>query len=149
MEKYSPFSNFHQANITVDYTVYCSTEQYYHAKKAELFKDDNSYTQIMASTDSVEIMKLGKQVEDFKPAEWAMACDDVMYIGNMAKYTQIPELKAKLLSTGEKALVESSKHDKYWGSGIALNDKNALKKDLWVGENKMGMLLVKIRSEIV
>ena len=71
---------------------------------AELFKDDHTYACMMALTDSMEIIiwdhEASKQVNFFKEFERAMACDDVMQKGNMAKYTQIPELITKLFSNG-------------------------------------------------
>ena len=54
-----------------------------------------------------------------------------------AKFTQNPDLKAKLLATGNRALVEANPTDAYWGYGRT-------KK----GKNRMGILLQQLRDEL-
>ncbi len=56
------------------------------------------------------------------------------------KFDQHQDLKQKLLSTGDAKLVEASPYDSYWG--------NATRKDGSKGLNKLGILLMKVRSEL-
>ena len=52
-----------------------------------------------------------------------------------------------LKATGKKLLVQSSPHDKFWGTGLHMRDKNINQMHLW-GNNKMGELLMEVRSEL-
>ena len=51
------------------------------------------------------------------------------------KFKQYPSLKAMLLGTGSRNLVEHTRHDKYWGDG---GDRT--------GKNRLGNLLMDLRS---
>ena len=55
----SPFSNFHSSVFVKDRTKYICSEQYIQAKKAEIFKDDTTQTQIMNAHSPYEMKRLG------------------------------------------------------------------------------------------
>ena len=59
-----------------------------------------------------------------------------MYEGLRYKFRAHEQLKVKLLETGERQLIEHTVNDKYWGDG---GDGS--------GKNKLGKLLMKLRSE--
>ena len=65
--------------------------------------------------------------------------EDVMYEGLLAKFGQHPNLLKKLKSTGERLIRENSKGwgDEFWGIGASGK-----------GENKLGLLLMKVRDEL-
>ena len=54
-----------------------------------------------------------------------------------AKFTTYPDLQDFLLSTAGAVLVEASQNDKFWGAGRHGD-----------GENKLGQMLMELRSEI-
>lgn len=61
------------------------------------------------------------------------------------KFNQHPQLKKKLLITGNHLLIEDigvrkGERHKFWGA--YRNEKNE-----WIGENKLGKLLMELRSE--
>jgi hypothetical protein len=60
--------------------------------------------------------------------------DHVMFKANMEKYKQNTSLRLKLLSTGQRQLVEYTSKDKYWGH----NGRS--------GKNKLGDMLKYIRE---
>jgi predicted NAD-dependent protein-ADP-ribosyltransferase YbiA (DUF1768 family) len=66
--------------------------------------------------------------------------DLIMYEVCYAKFTQHADLQKILLGTGNEILIEdtTSSGDAYWGWGSSL-----------VGENKLGRILMAIRSEIL
>ncbi len=68
---------------------------------------------------------------------WDNTKDNVMYEVLKAKFTQHDELKTLLLETEEKILIEHTENDAYWGDG---GDGK--------GKNKLGKLLMKLRTEI-
>ena len=63
--------------------------------------------------------------------------DQLMKTCLLAKFRHHPDLKLQLLDTGDNELIEDSKVDAYWGIG---EDGN--------GQNKLGKLLMEIRSEL-
>lgn len=69
--------------------------------------------------------------------DWDIVKYDIMYNIVKAKFTQHPYLLQLLKSTENSKLIEASPYDYYWGEG-----KNK------TGLNKLGEILMKIRSEL-
>jgi ribA/ribD-fused uncharacterized protein len=141
-------SNFYPSTFTVDKLTYNCSEQYFMKKKQELFDSTNLVlaTKIMNETNPKNIKKYGRQVKNFSEETWNLHKRNAMYSGVFAKFLQNPDLKAKLLATGNKTLVEASPYDKIWGIGYTKLD--ALKnKDSW-GQNLLGQVLMEVRSKI-
>ena len=61
-----------------------------------------------------------------------------MYEGLRYKFTQNENLKAKLLETGNRKLIEHTENDKYWADGGGDGK----------GQNRLGILLMKLRDEL-
>ena len=79
--------------------------------------------------------RLGKKVE-LKP-DWNHIRIDVMREVLIAKFTQNPDLREKLIATGNSELVEHNNWgDIFWGVCRG------------VGENNLGKLLMEVRKEI-
>ena len=69
-------------------------------------------------------------------SDWEEIKDSVMYTCLISKF-QDPEMRKKLLGTGDAVLIEGNNHgDRYWGM---VNGE---------GKNKLGRLLMQVRSEI-
>lgn len=78
---------------------------------------------------------LGRRVR-LRP-DWELVKYDVMYEVCKSKFTRNPDLRAKLLATGEAELIEGNTWgDQEWGVCRG------------VGENHLGKTLMKIRSEL-
>lgn len=69
--------------------------------------------------------------------DWEHIKEAVMYKALLAKFTQHYDLRKLLLETQDRKLVEHSPYDSYWGDG---GDGK--------GKNRLGVLLVKLRSEL-
>ena len=70
-------------------------------------------------------------------SDWEQIKNKIMYEVCYAKFTQNPELKEKLLLTGDEELIEGNTwHDTYWG---VCNRR---------GKNKLGKILMRIREEL-
>lgn len=72
-----------------------------------------------------------------------------MVQGNIAKFSQYPELKAYLLGTGDRILVEASPVDKIWSVGLAKDDDKIHNPNNWQGLNLLGFALMQVRDELL
>ena len=64
----------------------------------------------------------------------------------LAKFTQNDHLRLKLEATGDCGLVETTR-DPFWGAGVTMSSPS-LRNNTWNGKNKLGKLLVEIRSHL-
>ncbi len=142
------FSNFHPSEITIDGVKYFCVEQYFMAMKAVYFGDFETHKLIMKSTDPKTSKKLGRKVKNFDSDEWMKVCQDFMYKGCFAKFTQNKDLKDKLLNTGTKILVEASPFDSIWGIKLDASDPRSQNEETWQGTNWLGKILTKIKNEL-
>jgi diaminohydroxyphosphoribosylaminopyrimidine deaminase/5-amino-6-(5-phosphoribosylamino)uracil reductase len=71
-------------------------------------------------------------------ADWAMARMSAMERALRAKFSTYPVPRDLLLSTAGAVLVEASQNDLFWGAGRSGN-----------GENKLGLLLMQLRSQFL
>lgn len=141
-------SQWHPCRFTVDGHGYVCAEQYMMAEKARLFGDEEILDQILATESPQAHKALGRKVRGFVEARWKAACRDVVFRGNLAKFSQDEELRALLLATGDKTLVEASPTDRIWGIGLAAKDPRALEPGRWRGTNWLGEALMKVRQAL-
>ncbi len=69
--------------------------------------------------------------------DWETVKDGVMRTAVLAKFSQHPEIREILLSTGDAQLVEHTTNDRYWGDG---GDGS--------GKNMLGQILMSVREEL-
>ena len=62
----------------------------------------------------------------------------------VAKFVQNNSLKQKLLATGDRKLVETTR-DTFWGEGATMYSP-CLVNNTWNGQNKLGDILVEVRA---
>ena len=141
-------SQWHPAPFTLDGATYTCCEQYMMAEKARLFGDARTRRKILATDSPREHKALGRQVQGFDEARWTAACREIVYRANLAKFTQNEDLRALLLATGSKTLVEASPTDRIWGIGLAAEDPRATDRSAWRGKNWLGEALMRVRAEI-
>lgn len=110
----------------VDGVIYPTAEHYMMAQKAKLFSDMDIFQQIIQSKHPKQAKDLGRQVKNFDEKIWNEQRFDIVVQGNIAKFSQHPELKDYLLGTGNRILVEASPVDKIWGVGLARNDDKSI-----------------------
>ena len=125
---------------------YNCAEQYMMAKKALLFKDKDTYKDIMNSKHPREQQKFGRKIKNFDQKIWDSNCQLIVYQGNYFKFSQNKELLKVLLSTGNTILVEASPYDKIWGVGLSENVSLILDKKNWKGQNLLGYILTNLRD---
>lgn len=131
--EYRWLSNFHISPVEYEGIIYPSSEHAYHAAK-----NNDPDWKVICSTESRPsfIKKLGSKVE-LRP-DWNSIRVSVMRTILRSKF-QDPELRKKLIDTGESELIEgNSWGDIFWGVDSRTGG----------GLNHMGKLLMEIRSEI-
>ena len=103
----NPLSNFYESKFTVEGIEYISSEQYIHAQKALLFKDEASYNKIMGATNSLDYKNAAQSVRNFDRSKWETSAGLLCKEGLKAKFNQNLYLLDTLINkTGNKKLVE-------------------------------------------
>lgn len=142
------FSQWYLCRFVVDGVTYNCAEQYMMAEKARIFGDEEVRRQILHETDQMTIKKLGRKVANYDDDVWCSKRFDVVIAGNIAKFSQNPQLQEFLLNTGDKVLVEASPKDKIWGIGLDEFNPSACDPDKWQGRNLLGFALMDVRQHL-
>jgi ribA/ribD-fused uncharacterized protein len=130
-DEYGWLSNLWECRQVVDKVNYRSNEIYYQSMKAKdnytrewIRNAPNTYLAMIAG----RALRKGKELVD----DWNSKKVDMILKGLRAKFKD-PELRKKLLATGNAVIHEDSPTDMFWG-----------KK----GEDMLGKLLMQVRDEI-
>jgi len=125
-------SNFYEAPVMYQGLTYQNNEAAFQAQKTLDENERIKFTELNPS----EAKYLGRHIK-LRP-DWENIKTNVMYEICLAKFTQNPDLKEKLLATNDKHLEEGNTWgDKIWGT---VNG---------IGENRLGTILMKIRNELM
>jgi len=142
------FSNWSPMMFQVEGVEYNCGEQYFMAKKAEFFNDEEAYNAIM-DTNNPRIQKQwGRKVKNYDQDRWNEVSRKIMYEGTLARFYQNQEPKEVLLATGGLELVEASPTDLVWGIGLSVSHKDVEDKSKWRGTNWLGEVLMLVREEL-
>lgn len=125
-----------------------SAEQYMMYRKAILFNDDYIAQRILNERLPWKQKFLGRSIMTFDEETWNTEKYNIVYRGNLLKFTQNDDLKEKLLVTGDKILVELSPYDAIWGVKLARSDSRKYNPSEWVGENLLGTILMDVRETL-
>lgn len=142
----TPFSNFYHKPFTYKGYPLLFSEQGFMLEKAQLF-DPSMIDKIVHATRPDEAKQYGREIKNYKDKVWANRRYDAMVKVLTAKF-QDPELKAILLRTGDRILVEASPYDRIWGVGLAENDPRILDERNWRGQNLLGKALMQVRDQL-
>ena len=125
--KYEFLSNFYPVKVTYMGFTFDSSEAAYQAAKCP------ERTGEFVGVTPAYAKSLGKRVELRK--DWEDIKDRIMYEVCDAKFRQNPDIKLKLIATGDDELVEGNFHgDRYWGVYRG------------VGNNRLGETLMELRT---
>ncbi len=123
-------------------------EQWMMYNKAKMFGDIEIALKILHETDPKIHKELGRKVQNFDAVKWDSVADDIVYEGNLAKFSQNEELKETLLSTGNKIFVECAPYDSIWGNGLNITNTLVTPENLWKGTNRLGKAIMKVRETL-
>jgi GTP cyclohydrolase II len=134
-QPWGAFSNFSPHAVFVHGRVWPTVEHFYQGQKFA----GTAHEEAIRTADTPMLAK--RLAEDLtrehRRDDWSKHKLQVMLWGLRAKFRQHPDLGALLLRTGERALVEHTRNDAYWGDG---GDGH--------GQNWLGRLLMTVRAEL-
>jgi ribA/ribD-fused uncharacterized protein len=156
-ERDSIYSNWYTpCNITLPSTTEDDTPRYFENSealmmwlKATFFGDTEVADRIYWLQEPKGVRDLGRLVKGFDQKLWEEVRETVMYETCYAKFSQNDHMKASLLLTGDKILVEASPFDKVWGVGLRPDDPLVLDEKNWKGLNLLGKALMKVRAKLL
>lgn len=143
-----PFSQWARYPMEIEGVTYNTCEQYMMACKARMFGDEENLQAIMAARDPQLQKRLGRKVKGFDEETWSAEAREIVYRGNLAKFTQHKGLLELLMSTGSKTIVEASPMDVIWGIGMAEDDPRAPFPGEWQGKNWLGECIQRVRTHL-
>ena len=130
---YSELSNLSPYGFTDDAgLVWPSVEHYMYGHKFT-----NEYREQIRTARSAKKAKLiaDAHLGSVRP-DWKNVMDEVMLTALRLKFSQ-PEMRKKLLETGDRDLIYACPFDRYWGAGRREE-----------GKNQVGKLMMQVREEI-
>lgn len=132
--EYFFLSNFCEVSLEYNGLTYGSTEAAFQAQKCMTDEERIAFTKY--SPDKSK--RAGKRV-NLRP-DWEDVKIRIMEEVLRAKFTQHKDLAERLISTGDKILIEGNDWgDVFWGADSSTGE----------GENHLGKLLMKIRGELM
>lgn len=127
---------------------FATAEHWMMAGKASLFADADMRKRILKSKDPREAKALGRKVRGFDDTKWAAARYAIVVEGTVHKFESHPKLRAFLLGTADRILVEASPRDRIWGIGLGRNNIDATNPRCWRGQNLLGFALMEARERL-
>ncbi len=129
------FSNYSSFVLEWKRKLYPTSEHAYHSEK---FSNEELKEKIRNARSAHDSQKFANENKDKRRVDWDEVKLGIMKEILRAKVSQHPEVKKKLLESGQRELVEDSWRDSFWGWGP--------NKD---GENHLGKLWMEVREEIL
>lgn len=131
---YAFLSNFYPAPVSYMGQTYANNEAAFQAQKTLSAREQRKFC-IFRMHNPSDAKKLGRDLT-LRPG-WEKVKVRFMYEICMCKFMQNPELRDKLLATGESTLIEGNNWgDYFWGK---VNN---------CGENQLGIILMDVRAKL-
>ena len=131
---YRFLSNFHICDVWFEGLCYPSSEHAYMAAKAPPEEREPFSNRSLKSSEAKKLGQLVALLPD-----WHLTKYNVMLRVVFEKFASNPELRNKLLMTGDRYLEETNNWgDRYWGVDFATGK----------GDNNLGNILVKVREAL-
>jgi ribA/ribD-fused uncharacterized protein len=120
------------------------------ASKAAIMNDKETLDKIFKTKSAQKQKELGRKIRNYDEALWNEHKEDVVYYGNLWKFTQNPHLKEFILGFPRGTIfAEAAPWDKIWGIGLGPEDPDALDISAWKGQNLLGYALMAVHEELL
>ncbi|MFF4576838.1 NADAR family protein [Streptomyces sp. NPDC001389] len=144
----SCLSQWWPSPFTVGEVRYATAEHWMMAGKARLFADPEAERAALEARSPAEAKKAGRLVRGFDEAVWERERFALVVEGSVHKFDSDPALRAYLLGTASRVLVEASPVDRIWGVGLPPDDDRVLDPARWRGLNLLGFALMEARARL-
>ena len=127
-------ANYSNYGFTVDGVYYPTAEHFYQASK---FDNPEIIQKILSCKTAREAASVGRDRNNKRIDHFNDIKLNKMYQAVYEKFQQNPDIRKKLIETGDEEIREMTDQDSYWGVGPQLD-----------GENHMGEILMRVREEL-
>lgn len=134
-QPWGELSNFSGHAVFINGRMWPTVEHFYQAQKFMGTPHEESIRCCL--TPMLAKLRANALAEEHRRHDWPAVKETVMLEGLRAKFGQHPDLAERLLRSGDQLLAEHTRNDTYWGDG---GDGT--------GKNRLGHLLMQVRSEI-
>lgn len=141
-------SQWYPSAFTVDGRRFPTAEHFMMYRKATLFGDEEVAAKVLTAPGPGAAKSLGRAVRGFDQGVWDAQRQEIVVIGNVAKFSQAADLRDFLGATGHRVLVEASPVDRIWGIGLAADDDDIDNPLQWRGLNLLGFALMEVRDQL-
>lgn len=130
-DKYFFLSNFYDSKIYYNGLTFKNAESAFQAQKCCTKEEKLQFVELSPTSAK----RLGRRVN--LRSDWEEVKEQIMYEVVLAKFSQNPDIKEKLLDTDDMYLEEGNTwNDRFWGVCKG------------TGKNKLGHILMKVREEL-
>ena len=133
----TPFSNWYPCKLQYKVHTFKSVEQAYQYAKALYVDDVTSAEKLMYTIDPGAAKKVGSKVAGLIGTKWDTVKFAIMKDLVIKKFADCDDMKAELLKTVEKTMVESGR-DIHYACGLSIVHKDIFNTTKWSGKNKLG-----------
>lgn len=133
-QPWGEFSNFSCHSIFLQNRIWPTVEHFYQAQK---FDNPENQEYIRCCATPILAKRTAYDLAHQHRPDWVSIRENIMLTALRAKFKQHPDLSKKLLSTGDRYLMEFTDSDEFWGDA---GDGS--------GQNRLGHLLMQVRTEI-
>lgn len=144
---HDPLTNYYKNPFQHKDLVFKSVEHGYVYYKC-LTANNNAAAQSVLEVNEPHMAKRIGSIHNLKNLNtkmWNDKKDTIMKELLASKFVRGSKMAEQLLATGSKRLGEAGQ-DNHFGTGLSINDKNALLPDKWTGQNLLGKMLMNIRD---
>jgi ribA/ribD-fused uncharacterized protein len=134
--------------FVIDGLRYATAEHYMMASKARVFGDAEALARVLEARTPADAKAVGRTVRGYDNATWESARFGAVVDGNVGKFGQHDDLRAFLLGTNDKVIVEASPRDRIWGIGMGASNPDARIPARWRGRNLLGFALMEARDRL-
>ena len=147
-DRRSVFLQWAWLGFRVGVNYFSSAEKLFMHEKALFAGDLLKAREIMGEDRPWELRRLGREVRWLNEGDWRRRAPNVVYKGNRAKFLQNEGARWELFESRWKVLVEASRGDRFWGSGLGMGDGRKGDPSKWEGQNVLGRVLIQLRKDL-
>lgn len=141
-------SQWWPAPFKADGLRFATAEHYMMWSKARLFGDDDAAQAVLQAPGPAQAKKIGRLVKGFEEDAWVAHRWQIVVDASVGKFGSDPALRAYLLGTSRRVLVEASPRDRIWGIGMGASNEHAQDPARWRGLNLLGFALMEARQRL-